>query len=153
MLMFIAFASALYVNVMLVPLLDRHNDEEPPPPMTSRQKGSKKGASSKKRPATGLKMLAPCVPNSRLTGTTGRAFRENLLACGTLLHLEGFNETVIYAYELSTLDQLSPRQALKCKLALLYHVSVNPLPLWYPLPSVAEVKERIPLPGVWELGL
>ncbi|CAE6438443.1 unnamed protein product [Rhizoctonia solani] len=111
------------------------------------------GAGSKKMPATGLKLLVPCVPGSNGLEVKGREFRTRLRACGSISHLPGANETAVFAYHLSTLKRVTPLNAFKCKTALAYHVAMNPLPLWYPTPTVDEAKKAIPLPGILELGL
>ncbi|CAE6537724.1 unnamed protein product [Rhizoctonia solani] len=107
----------------------------------------------RKMPTTGLKLLAPCVPGSLGLEVKGREFRNKFRACGSIHHLPGANETAMFAYHLATLKKVGPLNAFKCKVALAYHVSLNPLPLWYPTPTVDQAKESIPLPGVLELGL
>ncbi|CAE7121994.1 unnamed protein product [Rhizoctonia solani] len=109
--------------------------------------------SGKKMPETGLKLLAPCVPGGTNLEVKGREFRHKLRACGSIHHLPGTNETAIFAYHLATLKRIGPLNAFKCKVALAYHVTLNPLPLWYPTPTIDQVKEAIPLPGILELGL
>ncbi|KAG8751646.1 hypothetical protein FRC11_009188 [Ceratobasidium sp. 423] len=109
--------------------------------------------SGRKMPTTGLKLLVPCVPGSSGMEVKGREFRNKLRACGSIHHLPGANETALFAYHLSTLNQVGPLNAFKCKVALAYHITLNPLPLWYPTPTADQVKEAIPLPGILELGL
>ncbi|KDN37404.1 hypothetical protein RSAG8_10209, partial [Rhizoctonia solani AG-8 WAC10335] len=109
--------------------------------------------SGKKMPTTGMKLLAPCVPGSLGLEAKGREFRNKLRACGSIHHLPGANETAVFAYHLATLKKVGPLNSFKCKVALAYHTTLNPLPLWYPTPTVDQVKVAIPLPGILELGL
>ncbi|KAH7335065.1 hypothetical protein B0J17DRAFT_720596 [Rhizoctonia solani] len=109
--------------------------------------------SGRRMPSTGFKLLVPCVPGSLGMEVKGREFRNKLRACGSIHHLPGGNETAVFAYHLATLNNVGALNALKCKVALAYHVSLNPLPLWYPTPTIDKVKEAIPLPGILELGL
>ncbi|ELU44421.1 hypothetical protein AG1IA_01547 [Rhizoctonia solani AG-1 IA] len=77
--------------------------------------------SAEKMPATGLNLLVPCVPRGYGLEVGGREFKRRLRACGSIT-------TAVFAYHLSTLKRVTPLDAFKCKIALAYHVSQNPLP-------------------------
>ncbi|KAJ1299765.1 hypothetical protein OPQ81_000674 [Rhizoctonia solani] len=109
--------------------------------------------SGRKMPNTGFKLLIPCVPGGSGLEVEGWEFKNRLRACGSIHYLPGANETAVFAYHLSNLNKVGPLNAFKCRVALAYHITINPLPLWYPTPTVNQLKEAIPLPGILELGL